>query len=441
MRYLYNILFFIGLAISSPYYYMRMRRRGNWRDGFGQRFSKYDARFKQSITNRHTLWMHAVSVGEVNICTQLIHALERRVPNLKIIVSTTTSTGMGELQKKLPVHISRIYYPLDLRSYVSRALSTVKPQAIVLVEAEIWPNFLWQAMKMGIPTFLVNARLSEKSFRGYRRWGFIFRPLFRAFAGVGVQTPEDAERLRILGARPEAIHTVGSLKYDAAKLDDRRVVDVQRIYRQMALPEGALILLGGSTHAGEEAILARVFMSLRQRFPKLFLVLVPRHFERSAEVGRELGSAGVRFVFRNKLGQDTWFRKGEVDCLIVNTTGELKFFYEHSTVVFVGKSLSAQGGQNPIEPAALGRAIVYGPNMTNFADIAAKFELAKGAIRVKDAADLERAVAELLGNEKLREEMGANALAVVRQNLGGIEKTVEMIVQQLDHDELFVRSA
>src|SRR5262249_48386745 len=152
-----------------PYYFWRMQRRGNWTDGFAQRFGKYDAKFKQSITNRHTLWLHAVSVGEVNLCTQLIRALEPRLPNVKIIVSTTTTTGMGELQKKLPTHIGKIYYPIDRKLYVMRAMSVIHPEAIVLVEAEIWPNFIWRAQSLNMPLFLVNARLSDKSFAGYKR--------------------------------------------------------------------------------------------------------------------------------------------------------------------------------------------------------------------------------------------------------------------------------
>ena len=226
MRTLYNILFTIFFVLSSPYYFVRMRRRGNWQEGFGQRFGRYDTKLKQAITNRHVLWMHAVSVGEVNVCTQLIRALEPRLPNLKIVVSTTTTTGMGELQRKLPTHISKIYYPIDRRTCVARALSTIRPEAIVLVEAEIWPNFLWRARDQGMPVFLVNARLSERSYRGYRRFGFLFRPLFASFAGVGAQNEADAARLRELGCRPEAIHIVGSLKFDAAKLDERRLLDV-----------------------------------------------------------------------------------------------------------------------------------------------------------------------------------------------------------------------
>ena len=198
-------MFAVFFWLSAPFYFLKMWRRGNWRPGFGQRFGKYSSKIKQALTNRHIIWFHAVSVGEVNICTQLIKAIEPRVPNLKIVVSTTTSTGMGELQKHLPSHVTPIYYPIDLRGTVVRALATVHPEAIVLVEAEIWPNFLWRAFEREIPVFLVNARFSDRSYRGYKRFGFIFRPIFAQFAGVGCQNEADATRLRELGFRPEAI--------------------------------------------------------------------------------------------------------------------------------------------------------------------------------------------------------------------------------------------
>jgi 3-deoxy-D-manno-octulosonic-acid transferase len=188
VRTLYNILFAVCFVLSAPYYFVRMRRRGNWMQGFAERFGRYDTKLKQAITNRNTLWMHAVSVGEVNVCTQLIRALEPRLPNLKIVVSTTTTTGMGELRHKLPNHIAKIYYPIDRRLYVKRALNAIHPEAIVLVEAEIWPNFLWRARGLRTPVFLVNARLSDRSYRGYKRFGFLFRPLFRSFTGVGAQS-------------------------------------------------------------------------------------------------------------------------------------------------------------------------------------------------------------------------------------------------------------
>ena len=438
MRIFYNIFFTFGFVIASPYYFMRMKRRGNWRKGFAQRFAKYDSKLKQALTNRHVLWAHAVSVGEVNLCTQLVRALEPRMPNLKVVVSTTTTTGMGELSSKLPSHISKIYYPIDRRKCVSRAIATIKPEAIVLVEAEIWPNFLWRAHDLDIPVFLVNARLSERSYRRYKRFRFFFRPLFASFTGVGAQNEQDAQRLRDLGCRPEAIHVVGSLKFDAAVIPERRVLDVPRLFKQVGMRPGARVLLGGSTHPGEEIILAEIFLRLRPRFPDLFLVLVPRHFERSRQVARDLESRGVRFAFRNEILEQTQYSPGEIDCLLVNTTGELPRFYEHATVIFVGKSLAAQGGQNPIEPGALGKAMVFGPNMQNFADVAKSFVQANGAMQAQDAAELEKALGELLESEPLREELGRNALKVVHENLGAIERTVDMIVKHLDGGELYV---
>jgi len=406
--------------------------------GFVNRFGRYDSKLRQAITNRHVLWMHAVSVGEVNVCTQLIAALEVRMPNLKIVVSTTTTTGMGVLQSKLPSHVSRIYYPIDTRRWVTRALAIIRPEAIVLIEAEIWPNFLWRAQDMGMPLFLVNARLSDSSYRGYRRFGFLFRKLFASFVAVGVQNEQDAEKLRLLGCRQEALHVVGSLKFDAAPLDEKRRLNVPAMLAQLGVPAGARVLVGGSTHKGEDAILAEQFLRLRVRFPDLFLILVPRHFERSREVGRELKNLGVQFVYRTEIVANAEYRKGEIDCLLVNTTGELKHFYECASVIFVGKSLTAEGGQNPIEPGALGKSMVFGPNMQNFAEVVRQFLTRDGALQARDAADLEKIIGDLLEDEPRRQQLGRNARAIVRENQGAIERTAEMIVKHLDRGEFYV---
>ncbi len=438
MRTFYNILFWGFFLVSSPYYFWRLLRRGNWLAGFGERFGQYDTKLKQAITNRHNLWLHAVSVGEVNLCAQLIRALEPRLPNAKIIVSTTTTTGMGELKKKLPTHVSKIYYPVDRRKFVSRALSTVNPEAIILVEAEIWPNFIWRATALGIPLFLVNARLSDRSYRGYRRFAFLFRPLFASFTGVGAQSKADAARLREIGCRPEAIHLVGSLKFDAAKLDGPRTLNAAALLAQLGVAANAPILVCGSTHAGEEAILADIYLRLRPRFPELFLIVVPRHFERSRDAGRELAARGVKFALRSKINGHTRFAPGELHGLLVNTTGELRYFYELATVVFVGKSLAAKGGQNPIEPGALGKAVVCGPNMQNFTDVVDIFRARDAVVQVRDAAELEVAFAELLSNPARREQLGGNALQVVRENLGAVDCTIEMILKGVAKSGIYI---
>jgi len=412
-----------------------MRRRGGWRAGFGERFAIYDSALKQALTNRHIIWIHAVSVGEVNLCTQLIQALEPHVPNVKFVVSCTTSTGMAELRRRLPTRVSKIYYPIDRRKFVRRALATINPEAIILVEAEIWPNFLWRAADLGIPVFLANARLSDRSYPRYKKIAFLFRRLFASFAGVCCQNATDAERLRAVGCRPEAVRVVGNLKFDAANFTERSSLDVRGMLHQFGVPDDAPILVAGSTHDGEEILLAAM---VRQKFPKLFLVLVPRHFERCKDIGQKLRAHGVKFRFRSEIFSATEPAADGLDCLLVNSTGELKLFYETATVVFVGKSLTAVGGQNPIEPGAQGKAIVFGPNMQNFTDITRAFLSQNAAVQVKNAEELERVLGELLADAPRRAALGRAALAMVAENLGAVERTVEVILPQLASRGIFV---
>jgi 3-deoxy-D-manno-octulosonic-acid transferase len=280
--------------------------------------------------------------------------------------------------------------------------------------------------------------LSSRSYRGYRRFGFLFRPLFALFAGVSAQNDADAERLRKIGCRPGAVQVVGNLKFDAAKLYGHRRLDVPALLRQIGVPSDAPVLVGGSTHAGEEVVLADIAQRLRVLFPKLFLVLVPRHFERCREVGRQLRERGVKFAYRNEIRASARFHEGQVECLLVNTTGELRFFYEHATVVFVGKSLTAVGGQNPIEPGAVGKAMVFGPNMQNFTDIARNFVAQKAAVQVDSVEGLETAIAELLADENRREEMRHNAIRVVRENLGAVSRTADMILKNLEGRGIYI---
>lgn len=438
MRRVYNVFFAIFLAFSAPFYLWKMWRRGNWKARFLQRFGRYDSRIKQAVTNRQVLWFHAVSVGEVNICTQLIKAIEPRAPALTIVVSTTTSTGMAELERKLPAHVLKVYYPIDLKRWVQRAFAILHPKAVVLVEAEIWPNFLWRAKAQHVPVFLVNARLSERSFRGYRRFGRLFRPLFAGMAGVTCQNEEDRQRLIAVGCRPEVTRVVGNLKYDAARLPEQRLIDVPRLLAKLGVSADAPILVGGSTHRGEEAILADIFLRLRNHIPGLFLILVPRHHERGREVGKELSARGIRFVFRKDITPDVSWSPGEVEALLVNVTGELRFYYEYASAVFIGKSLTARGGQNPIEPALLAKPVVFGRNMDNFQAISKALMDGGGAITVNSPSDLEQALQRILSDRGFAEELGRNAQRVVKQNLGSIERTVDMIVQRLDDKGVYV---
>ena len=429
MQIIYNILFEVCFILSAPYYFFRMKRRGGWRHGFGERLGRYSTKLKQAISNRDVLWLHAVSVGEANICVQLIKVLQPRLPNLKLVVSTTTSTAMSELRKKLPAEVGRIYFPIDRRAFVRRALATIRPKAVVLVEAEIWPNFLWGLQGRKIPHFLVNTRISDKSYKGYRRFGFLFRRFFAGFTGVGAQSEPDASRLVELGCEPSGVHVFGSCKFDGTGVSRDRLLDVPALLRTLGVPEGAPLLVGGSTHVGEEEILARLAKRLREKHTDLFLILVPRHAERGREVGDALAKQGVRFVYRNEVGaNDPPREQGSLDCLLVNTTGELKYFYEEATVVFIGKSLAARGGQNPIEPAGLAKPIVLGPHMDNFTEITAKFLANDAAVQVADETALQAAIDNLLNDKAKRDALGQAARKVVQSNEGAVERTVDMIL-------------
>ena len=428
MRLIYNLLFTILFVLSSPYYFLKMWRRGNWRLGFGQRFGLFSADLQARLNGRPVLWLHAVSVGEAGICAQLIQLLAPRLPDCQLLVSTTTTTGMGELQKKLPDNVIKIYYPADFWWGVRRALAVIKPRAIILVEAEFWPNLLWQALDRKIPLFLVNARVSDRSFKGYKRAGFLFRSIFARFRAAGCQDADDAARLEQLGFQKRAIHLVGNLKFDLCVPPDR--IGVAAMLNQLGVHKDARVLVCGSTHDGEEAILGAMFLRLRQTYPDLFLIMVPRHFERAKEVSDDLERCKLQFARRTEITPETRFAPGQVNCLLVDSTGELVFFYRHATVVFVGKSLTAKGGQNPIEAAALGKAVVFGPNMQNFRTVARALVRANGAVQVANSEDLEKTISSLLENAARRSELGANAMRFVQQSSGATARTIDFLVAE-----------
>jgi len=434
VRTLYNLLFPILFALSSPYYFLRLWRRGGWKNGFTQRFGFYNDDIKKCVAGKNFIWLHAVSVGEINLCVELVRTLESLSPQLRFLVSTTTTTGMDELRKKLPDHIAKIYYPVDFWHCARRALDLINPRAVIFVEAEIWPNFIWQATDRHIPLFLVNARISDRSYPRYLKFAFLFRKLFGSFTVVGAQSEDYAARLINVGCQPEKVEVTGNIKFDTAKIGNGKSLDIAGLFAQIGVLHDAQILVGGSTHNGEELMLAKIFQNLREHFPRLFLVVVPRHFERARDVSLALEKCGIKFAFRSKITPATKFDAGMLDCLIVDTTGELMNFYQTATVVFVGKSISAKGGQNPIEPAAIGRATVFGPNMQNFSDVANIFVRGNGVVQVRDAKELEHVLIELFNNADRRSELGATAQAIVRENQGALLRTAKLILQRIPED-------
>lgn len=434
MRWLYNILFSLVFWLASPWLLIKLRRRGAWREAFGQRFGRYaPGAIPPTSPGGKRIWLHAVSVGEVNTCLQLVRCLQQRRADLHLVVSTTTNTGMAELRRKLPPGVTPIYFPVDLRGCVRRALDAVQPDLMLLMEREIWPNFLWELERRGIPLMLVNARLSDHSHRAHLRYSRVFRGLYAQAELVGAQTEADARRLRDVGCVSEAVRVLGSMKFDAVHTAAPAGLDVKGLLDRAGRTPGAPTLVAGSTHDGEEALLARVTRRLRQEVPDLFLVLVPRHFERAGDVLEQLRSEGFTASRRSSLEQAAPPDASD-GCLLVDSTGELTAFYAEADVVFVGKSLCARGGQNPIEPAALARAMVFGPHMQNFPGVTEQLLESNAARQVADEHELISVLAELLRSPERRAALGRNALEVVRLNTGATTRTADLILRRLEQD-------
>ena len=429
VQWIYRTLFNLGLLISFPYYFRRMSRRGGWRDRVGQRFGRYTPSFIDSCRNGKRIWVHAVSVGEVHLTLELIRRLRQQLKDADIIVSATTTTGMGEWQKKLPPEVKTCFYPIDRRPWVRQAMDTIRPEAIILSEAEVWPNFLWEAAERNIPVFLINARISEKSFTRYSQFGFLFRPLFQSFARVGTQNASDAERLKKLGCSPDRIQVTGNMKFDAALSGNQQpTLNVPQLFADAGIESTHTVLLGSSTHPGEEAVLGEIYINLIERYPQLRLVIVPRHFERAREAGKDLEKLGIQVDYRSKWKEGQAFQpSGKHRCLIVNSTGELASVTAQADLVFIGKSLCTRGGQSPIEAAAAGKAMVMGPNMQNFRAITRTFLEYQAAIQVPDQKVLEDTIESLLSDISKRTELGNKAREVVAQNLGAVDRTFQML--------------
>ncbi len=419
IRLIYNLLWPIGLLLFLPSYLAKMFRRGGYRKNFGQRLGFYSTEYCQRLHGKKTTWIHGVSVGEVVIALKLAEQLHALQPNLNCVLTTTTTTGYALAQKRAPDWMDVLYAPLDFWPVMRRAFRVIAPQRIILIEAEVWPNLVAEATRRKIPIILANARLSPRSERRFRRFKFFVGPIFRRLDLVCVPTPEDAERWKNLGARPSQIHAVGNIKYDVfiqpiLSTAARRFIET-RI--------DAAILCGGSTHRGEERILADVFCALRSEFPNLFLILAPRHVERANEVEAELREHDLRSIRQTTTGS----RPEELDCLLIDTTGELPGWYDIATIVFIGKSLTAHGGQNPVEAISARKPVIFGPHMENFAGLANQLIVEGGALCVQNSEELMEQSRHLLRHPAEREKIATNALRVIQPHREAAVRTAELI--------------
>ncbi len=434
IRLLYTIVYSLGFVLLIPVFLYKMWRRGKYRENFLQRFGFYAAESRASLAEKteQRCWIQAVSVGEVNVALAFISALQHRFPKLRIILTTTTSTGYALAYERLPQDVDLLYFPQDFPWCVRRAYHLMQPDFIVLMESELWPNHIWAGARRGVPIFLVNGRMSPRSAKWYRRLRWLFRRAFGQLALVCAQSPEDAEHFVALGAVPERVLVTGNMKYDASLPHaDVQKVDPVQLLKQISVSPSQPILLAGSTHPGEEEILFDIFKELRRKFPHLFLVIAPRHVERTREVVELAKRKQIKFVLRSDINSQLLSTARPYDCLLVNTTGELKWLYKIATVIFVGKSLVGQGGQNIVEAAVSGHPVVFGPQMQNFKAIAAQFVAEGACVQVQDAEELRRALQELLQDAGRREKIAAAARRVIERNVGATERSVERIAREL----------
>ncbi len=433
---LYNVVFFLGFLVLSPYYLWRMCRRGGYARDFGQRFGFYRPEVREPLARGNAIWIHSVSVGETHAVTLVVQKLRELFPETVLVWSTTTSTGYAEIHKRQPGGVVPIYYPLDFPWIVNRALGVIRPRALVLAESEIWPNMIRSLARRNVPIALINAKISPRSHRRYRKLGQLTRNTFSRFSLVAAQESEDVERLSMLGIPRERIHPVGSLKFDAAiPQASSAKFDPWEILSGLGVQRGDPVLVGGSTWPGEEEALFDLARELRAEFSRLFLVLVPRHAERTNEVVQVAKQKQVTMVLRTGLGSSAGVAPGagRVECLLVDTTGELRTFYEAATVVFVGKSLFVveKALQNPIEAAALGKPVIVGPNIESFEAIVKKFLSAGAMVQVQNVDGLKQQVRRLLADPPLRERIGGTARQIVEQNRGAVERTVALLQKLL----------
>ncbi len=424
IRFLYNLLYPIGLLLFLPGQISKLLRRGNYRYKFGQRFGIYDDDVRSRLASHRCTWIHAVSVGEVAIALKLIAKLQEMDPDFFCALTTTTTTGFAFASRTRNDQVEVMYNPLDFWPITRQAYAVIRPVRVILVEAEVWPNLAAQARNRHIPIALVNARLSPRSERRFHRFRFLVAPFFRCLDLICVQEPKDVQRWVALGVSPEKIRHVGSIKYDPTE-GVSNSESPRQVLREFGIDSEAPILLGGSTHPGEELILAQIFQSLRATFPALKLIIAPRHVERVPQIRPELEKLGLNVALRSrrKIDGDSSF-----DCLLLDTTGELQNWYGVATVVFVGKSLTARGGQNPVEPIMAGKPVVFGPHMENFAGLAEDLIAHQAAVQVADVAGLETEIKRLLSDPAAGARLVANAQAALAAHAGATTRTASLVM-------------
>ncbi|PWB33037.1 3-deoxy-D-manno-octulosonic acid transferase [Pseudomonas sp. SDI] len=420
-RTLYSLLFHLGLPLVALRLFLRSRKASAYGQRIGERFA-----FGLPALKPGGIWVHAVSVGESIAAAPMIRALLERYPQLPITVTCMTPTGSERIKAMFAnePRIQHCYLPYDLPWAAARFLDKAQPRLAVIMETELWPNHIHQCAKRGIPLALANARLSERSARGYARFARLTRPMLAELSLIAVQTEAEAERFRQLGARPECVSVTGSIKFDLT-IDAQLLVRAAELRGQWAAQQRP-VWIAASTHEGEDDVILAAHRQLLEHHSDALLMLVPRHPERFNAV-HELSRQQFT-TLRRSSGEPV---QADTQVLLGDTMGELLFLYALADIAFVGGSLVANGGHNLLEPAALEKPVLSGPHLFNFLEIAALLREAGALQEVDDAAGLAAAVRRLIELPRDAQRMGAAGLAVMKANQGALQRLLEGLGQLL----------
>jgi 3-deoxy-D-manno-octulosonic-acid transferase len=430
MYFLYSIVAVAFFAGVSPWFLYQAIRYRKYIGSLPQRMGYLPLSF--NMDGEQSIWIHAVSVGEVLTARPLARDLRARYPRLRIFLSTTTMTGQA-IARRIQEVDGVFYFPFDLGVFVRRTLDLVRPRLFIMLETEIWPNLLRACRKRGVRTVIVNGRLSERSYPRYRVVrGFMARVLDDVDSFC-VQSEESARRFIDLGANPGRVTVTGSLKFDSLELPSptMQTRPRDRVLRYFRIPATRPVIVAGSTMKGEEAAVLTAFRRVRGSVPNTLLILAPRHVERAAEVEQQSRHEGFKVLRRSELPIDA---EPRADIVILDTLGELATIYQLATVAFVGGSLVDTGGHNILEPAVFGKPIVFGPYMSNFAEIATAFVSNAAGVQLRSDRDLAETLVALMTDPVRRARLGAAARALVEANRGAKDKSIAVITALLPPD-------
>ncbi len=410
MRAFYSCLFYLSIPFVLLRLIWRSFKAPAYRYRWRERFAFYDKKFPQGV-----VWFHAVSVGEAEALFPLVSQIQKQHPDVKLLITTTTPTGSARVQAVMQEFVAHVYLPYDIPCAVNRFIQCFKPELAVIMETEIWPNLFACCGKNNIPLCIINARLSEKSSRGYQKVPALVHPALTQVNLIATQTQEDANRFIAIGAESEKVKTLGNIKFDIAI---PQAIIEQGLQLKAGLFGGRFVWLIASTHKDEEVIFLRIYKAIKQKIPELLLVIVPRHPERFADV-KKLCEQYQLVVAMRTAGKGV---NTETDVYLVDTMGELKMLYAGSDIAFVGGSMVPAGGHNILEAAAIGIPVLFGPYMANFKEIASGALNQGAAIQCQNEDDIVKTILALYKQPAYREALAKTGKAFVSQNQGAIAR-------------------